>query len=162
MTESYHHQFVLDKSYYRECFEQSESSKSFAQLYTKALIFIVLGIVLVLFTEINDYAAWFIFSLGILEVVAQHYRKAWWVTRQMLSKEAKSTVELRIDEQKLSTKSYYHQQDILWQDVKAIKQTSLGYIISYPAGTSYLSKKHLNSWAENLILARSEALSSLI
>ncbi|WP_448565658.1 YcxB family protein [Thalassotalea ganghwensis] len=160
MSNVYQHQLVLDKAYYQECFEQSEQPKSFSQLYAKAIFFIVLGMVLVLFTEVNDYAAWFIFALGILEIVAQIYRKAWWVTRQMLSKESKTTVDLTIDEQHITTKSFYHQQRIAWQEISEIKPTEKGYLILHPAGANYLSKQHLNDWAEDLIRAHIKSQTS--
>lgn len=151
MTE-YKTQFVLDKAYYQECFEQSVVPISFYQAYLKAGILILLGGCFVLFSEINQYAAWFVFSLGILEAVAQYYRKPWWVMRQMLSRAAKGEVDLTIDEVSITTKSFYHEQVILWGDIEALNETDSGWVIIHKQGRSYLSKQHLNAQANQQLI----------
>jgi hypothetical protein len=107
--------------------------------------------VLVLFTDVNDYAAWFIFCLGILEAVSTHYRKPWWVTRQMLSRASKSEVELTINSDGIFTKSRFAQVDIPWQSISNIDATELGWLISHQNGRTYLSNSHLSEEIRSFI-----------
>ncbi|GHE95228.1 YcxB family protein [Thalassotalea profundi] len=145
MMSVYKTTFILDKAYYQECYEESVAKIPFHQAYFKAGILLLLGGCFVLFTEINQYAAWFVFSLGVLEAVAQYYRKPWWVMRQMLSRASKAEVELVIDEISISTTSFYSEKIIKWSEIQALNETENGWIIVHPQGRSYLSKQHLNA-----------------
>ncbi|XQW84436.1 YcxB family protein [Thalassotalea piscium] len=152
--------FVLDKAYYQECFEQSVEAIPFHQAYFKAGVLVLLGGCLVIFTQINQYAAWFVFMLGVLEAVAQYYRKPWWVMRQMLSRAAKGEVELTIDDNAISTHSFYSEQAICWADITQVKETTFGWVIFHKQGKSYLSKQHLNDEVNNLLTQKTHQLTS--
>lgn len=151
----YKKRFALDKPYYQECFEQSVAPLAFHQAYLKAAILLILGGALVLFSEINQYAAWFIFSLGVVEAIAQYYRKPWWVMRQMLSRAAKGDVDLTIDEVNIHTKSFYHEQTIAWNAIIGLTETSKGWIIIHNEGRTYISKQHLNDDINKRLIQKS-------
>ncbi len=93
---------------------------------------------------ISKYIAYFVISLGALEVFSTRYHKTWWLWRQMLGKSYKSKVTIHVDEEGINTCSQHVNETIKWQDITEIKQTVLGMIIRYPKGTSYLSNSNLD------------------
>jgi hypothetical protein len=150
----YSTKFVLTREYYTECFEQSVVIERSFRRYAKAIFFIVFGAGLVIFTEANPYAAWFVFALGILEALALRYQKSWWVTRQMFSREAKSQVELIMDEQHISTHSVYQQNKLTWQQISSITATEKGWLLLHSAGKNYLSNQFLSEQAQQYLSAK--------
>ena len=154
--------FTLDKAHYNECYSQSSTLEHNRKTYFKANILTVLGLVILLFTPVNPYAAWFVISLGILETVSVYYHQPWWVVRQMLSKASGSVVTLTIDEQGILTESFHVNNRILWSDVTAVTETELGFVIFFSLGKtamgkeiaskSYISKSCLSSEAIEFIL----------
>lgn len=136
---SYSHTFILDKEHFNECYSQSVVNDQSIKAYFKAIILSIFGIILVLFSDVNSYAAWFVFALGVLEAVSIYYRQAWWVMRQLLSKAAKGEVTLTIDDKGIATQSFYIKSMVLWSNITAFKKTSLGWIITHELGTNYIS-----------------------
>ena len=157
MTQAFHYQtsFILDKSHFSECYDESVQEKTFAMLYTKALIFLLVGAGLVLFSELNQYAAWFIFSLGILELVSNRYRKGWWLARQMLSKAAKAEVTLTINEQAIEISSFYNNTQINFSDIEQLTATEKGWLISSNNIQHYISNRCLSQQAQEFLQAKS-------
>jgi hypothetical protein len=148
---SYTTTFVLDRGYYTECFEQSVVHQQSFRRYSKAIFFVVFGGGLVLFTEANPYAAWFVFALGVLEALALRYQKAWWVTRQMFSREAKSKVELVIDDTQIRTTSFYHKTAINWDDMSSMIATDKGWLLIHCKGKNYVSNQFLSDQAKQYL-----------
>lgn len=144
---SYSTTYELDKAHFQECFSESVVIVTSINAYKKSIALTIAGMLLVLFTQMNPYAAWFVFALGILEAVSTYYQKPWWVMRQMLSKAAKGNVDLTIDEQGIVSKSFYASLTLLWSDVLFIEKTSLGWLIKHAKGRSYISNKNLSSAA---------------
>ncbi len=151
---NYKSTFILDKSHFTECYEESVPQQSFSQLYFKAAVMLLIGAGLVLFTDFNPYAAWFIFSLGILEVVSMHYRKPWWVMRQMFSKVAKAEVTLEITEDYIRTFSFYNDNKMFYQDIKNITPTDKGWLINHKTGRHYISNRCLNEQVKQFLQAK--------
>lgn len=160
MTQEFNYStsFVLDKKYYRECFEQSVSEVHSWRSYAKAIFFVVFGALLVIFTPISSYVAWFVFGLGIVEALSVYYQKPWWVTRQMLSKAANGKVTLTIDEKSISSHSHYVDDVILWGDVKTLEQTPQGWLVYHNKGKNYLSQGFLNEEVEQFFNAKCKLL----
>jgi len=150
--------FILDKPYFTECFEQSVNVEHSMKAYSKAIFFVLFGAILVLFTEINAYAAWFIFSLGIVEALSVYYQRPWWVTRQMLSRAAKSEVKLTIDDLAISTDSFYLQSQLNWQDISALKTTQKGWLIVHAKGKNYISNQFLSDEAKSFLTFKSKSM----
>ena len=151
---SYVSQFTLDKAHFNECHSQSVDSDYSVKAYLKAIILTLFGMVLVLFTEINAYAAWFVFALGILEALSVYYQKPWWVMRQMLGKSAKGEVKLTINEQGISTESYYVNLDILWENITELKPTDKGWLITHTTGKNYISNTCISSDAQQFLATK--------
>jgi len=141
---SYSHTFILDKDHFNECYSQSVVHDNSIKAYFKAIILSVFGIILVMFSDVNPYAAWFVFALGILEAVSIYYRQPWWVTRQLLSKAAKGEVTLIIDDKGVATNSFYVKSMVLWENITGFKKTDLGWIISHELGNNYISDSCLS------------------
>jgi len=148
--------FTLDKAHFNECYSQSNTVDRSVNAYLKAGILMIFGLIILLFTPVNGYAAWFVIALGILEALAIYYSQPWWVLRQMLSKASGSEVTLTIDELGVLSESFYHNGRILWSDVCEIQDTDLGFVLHFTAGKSksksYLSKEYLSKSAQEYVL----------
>jgi len=148
--------FTLDKPHFNECYSESNTVDRSMNAYLKAGILMAFGLIILLFTPVNGYAAWFVIALGILEALAIYYSQPWWVLRQMLSKASGSEVTLTIDELGVLSESFYNTGRILWSDVFDIKETSLGFILHFNVekrtSKSYLSKGYLSNSAQEYII----------
>ena len=156
--------FTLDKAHFNECYSQSNTVDRSANAYFKAGILMLFGLIILLFTPVNGYAAWFVIALGILEALAIYYSQPWWVLRQMLSRASGSEVTLTIDEQGVLSESFYHNGRILWLDVCNIEETTLGFVLYFTVGKkiskSYLSKGNLSNSAQEYIVKRIDHLTN--
>lgn len=157
---SYSTTFILNKSYFTECFEQSAKIESFVQAYFKALFFSIFGGLLVIFTPLNPYVAWFLFALGIVEALSVRYKKGWWVARQMLGKSSKSEVTLLLNEEGIKSHSFYIDEILLWQDITMLSQTDKGWIFHHAKGKTYISSSFLNDDAFQFLTEKKIALNS--
>ena len=161
---SFTSKFILDKPHFNECYSQSNTIEHSENAYFKAGVLMLFGLIILLFTPVNNYAAWFVVALGILEALAIYYSQPWWVLRQMLSKASGSDVTLTIDEQGVLSESFYHNGRILWSDVCDIKETQLGFVLHFTIGKktskSYLSKSHLSNSAQEFIVKRIDHLTN--
>ena len=163
MTQSstYTASFTLDKAHYSECYTQSSTLSHDKKTYFKANVLTVFGLIILLATPVNPYAAWFVIALGLLETISVYYHKPWWVMRQMLSKASNSVVKLTIDEQGILTESFHINNRILWADVTRVTETELGFLIYFSLGKtamgkdiaskSYISKSCLSDDANTFI-----------
>lgn len=154
---SYTTQYTLDKSHFSECFDESVTIDTSIRAYRKAIIFSLVGVLLLL-TGINAYASWFLIGLGILEALNIRYKKPWWLLRQMMSKAANNEVTLTIDEQGVSNDSFYVKGTIFWQDIVSVKETEQGFLIKQAKSVSYLSKRSLDETATAFVRQKGAAL----
>lgn len=149
--------YTLDREYFSECFDESANDDNNLKTYSKAIALIFMASVLFA-VKIEAYVAWFILCLGGLELLAIRYKRSWWITRQMLSRAAGSQVNIRIDDQGIFTESANHQQTLLWSDIKTIKHTEKGFVVTHNSGSSYLSKRGLNEDTLTLLAFKAKAL----
>ncbi|UUO24127.1 YcxB family protein [Colwellia sp. M166] len=146
--------FILDKSHFNECYEESVQAQTFVRLYGKGLALLVVGAGLVLFSELNPYAAWFVFSLGVLELVSTRYKKSWWVARQMLSKVAKAEVTLKINQNSIHISSFYNDNKMLFKDIECLAPTTNGWLITHNSVRHYISNRCLSESAKAFLQAK--------
>lgn len=151
---SYQTSFILDKSHFGECFDESVQVQTPITMYRKGALLMLIGAGLVMFSELNPYAAWFIFSLGILEVVSSHYKKSWWVARQMLSKVAKAEVTLKIDNNCIHISSFYNDNNMQFSDISQITATENGWLINHNNNRHYISNRCLDKSAQAFLQAK--------
>lgn len=160
MTEdfSYTITFVLDKAYYTQCYQQTVVIDHSWRAYAKAIFFIVFGAVLVLFTPINSYVAWFIFALGLVEALSVYYQQPWWVARQLLTKAANNEVTLTIDKQGIHSHSFYVDSMIAWSDITRLEQDTQGWLVQHSKGKNYLPQRLLSPEASGYLSVKAEAI----
>jgi len=148
---TYTGKFTLDKVHFNECYLESSTLTRDFRSYFKSSVLMFFGLILLLFTEVNAYAAWFIVALGVLEALSVYYHKAWWVMRQMMSRASNSEVTITIDDKGVLNESFYHKGMILWSNVTEIKETKQGFVLLFENGKSYLSKRVLSVDAQAFI-----------
>lgn len=155
---SYSNSFILDKAHFNECYSESVLIDHSVSAYSKAIVLTLFGIILVLVTDINPYAAWFVFALGIVEALSVYYQKPWWVTRQMFTKAAKAEVLITINEEGIKTDSFYLKYSVIWDDVTAITATELGWLLIDQKGRNYISNRCLSEKAINFLSVKSQQI----
>jgi hypothetical protein len=146
--------YILDKSHFSETFDESVTVDKSNTVYFKTLVLAVLGLGILLFTDVNPYAAWFIVALGAIEALSIRFRKAWWLARQLMSKAANADVTLTIDENSVSSKSFYVESKISWTEITKVSQTVQGWLLYHEAGKNYLSNRCLSEAAKEFINAQ--------
>jgi hypothetical protein len=151
---SYTTSFTLNKVHFNECYSASVVVDHSIAAYSKAIVFMLLGLLLSLFSDINQYVAWFLVGLGFVEALSVYYQQPWWVMRQMLSRAANGDVTLILDEQGIHSTSFYLTSDILWQDITRLNSTAAGFLVQHAAGKSYISSACLSEQAKQFILAK--------
>lgn len=149
---SYSHTFVLDRPHFNECFKNSVEIDNSVVAYKKALVFSLIGVALLLATEVSGYIAYFLIGLGVVEALSVFYRQPWWVARQMLSRAANSKVNLTIDESGIHIDSFYVKSTIAWSQIDKVQQTQDGLLIFHQNTKSYLSGNCLSPQAREYLL----------
>jgi hypothetical protein len=158
-TFSHNQEYILDKSHFEECYDQSRQPVSGARAYLKAACLLVAGLALV-FSPLDRIFVFFLLGLGIIEALSVRYQRAWWLLRQMMSKAAGNQVELLIDMQGVHSRSQFVNSHILWADVSNIEETDRGFVLLHPAGRGYVSKRCLSDAACAFIAAKGKTLES--
>lgn len=135
-------QFTLSRDYLAECFDQSlPHGKNARPSYLFPAFLLAAGGGLLFFTEQPKVAGSMLIALAVLELLHIRYRRAWWLTRQMLGKSANSEVKLTIDETGVKAASSHTQTALLWSDVERVIETELGLIlVAKSTSQQYLSK----------------------
>ncbi len=148
---SYSTTLTLSKAYLTECYEQSVAEDIPITQYKRAIISLVFGACLLVFNLVSDYLAFFVIAIGVLEIFSTHYRKTWWLWRQMMGKSYKSKVSLLVNDMGINNSSNYVNETIQWHSIKALQQTDLGLIVRHAKGASYLSLSTLDESAVEFI-----------
>ena len=155
---SYTSKFILDRAHFDESFRESVQAPLSASSFKKSFVLLLFGGILVLSREFNAYISWFVVALGVLEASSVYYRKAWWVTRQMLSRSSKSEVTLVVDEKGISSSSFYFKGEFLWQHIQKLEATQHGWLIFSGQGKTYLSNKYLSEQAIEFIQSHADEI----
>ncbi|MBQ4833891.1 YcxB family protein [Pseudoalteromonas sp. MMG010] len=137
--------YILDKPYYKECFEQSlPYSKQAKPKYFLLMLLVTLGLFGIY--GLNDhYLGSFLIMLAVLECVSFYYRQPWWVTRQMLSRASGSKVTLIFNEQGISSENHYKNYQLKWDEINSIIDTDQGIILKNSKTMQYISKQILTT-----------------
>ncbi|GGB67677.1 YcxB family protein [Shewanella inventionis] len=160
---NYTAEYVLDKTYFEECFTQSVNTAPSLKQYSKTAIFVVIGLAILMQESIGQlpantkemyYLGYFFIGLAVVEWLSIRFKKTWWLWRQMISKAAGDTVTLVVDDSGIHSKSTHVNQQILWTDVYRITQTDAGFLIAMQKSTTYLSKRCLSPSAIDFIASK--------
>ncbi|PKH03538.1 hypothetical protein CXF72_05700 [Psychromonas sp. MB-3u-54] len=141
--------FVLNREHFEECFDQSLLLGGKPTPRYKLMAFLVFaGGAIILFSDQQKTVGLFIVSLSFVEYFSFRYRRAWWLMRQMWSKNSHNTITLTISEQSIKTESLYNNNELLWDEVKHEVETPKGLMLFLKDGAkNYLSKSSLNEQA---------------
>jgi hypothetical protein len=151
--------FTLDKSHLTECYLESNSIELNFPTFLKAIVLVLFGLILLLFSDVNTYAAWFIVGVGVLEALSIYYHQPWWVLRQMMSRSYKSKVTVTVDEKGVLSESHYNTGRLLWLDINTYTESEHGYVLFFDKSKSYLSKQILTQEAQDYIVKQLKEVS---
>jgi len=148
--------FTLDRAHYAECFDQSMSLKAPQKPRWGFIIgAIITGLFFLFLTEVQGLLAWFFFAIAVLEYLSFKYRKAWWLTRQMISKNAGNKITLIFDENGIENKSVYINSQLAWESIKSYQETDAGFMLNLQqGGQQYLSKSCLTKEIQDYLLTQ--------
>jgi hypothetical protein len=140
-------EFILDREHFSECFEQSallHPPKKIRYQFISALL--AFGFLIMIATDQSVVVGLFFIGLAFLEFFSFKYRKAWWLSRQVWSKNSGNKITLSIDNNEIQVKSLYQNQCFAWKDIHDVIETPEGLILKlHKGGQSYLSKSSLNN-----------------
>ena len=139
-------EFILNKKHLEECYDQSlPFSKNNSPRFKLMALLIVAGALLLFFGEQQNTLAFFLIALAFVELISFRYRRAWWLSRQVWSKNSGNTIKLIIDDQGITTKSLYINTQLLWSDISQLNETEKGLMLTLKnKGSNYLSKATLD------------------
>ena len=149
-------EFVLNREHFAECFDQSELlnvKRSPRYKFMAALVLV--GLSILVFAEQQKTLGFFLIALAFLEYFSFRYRRAWWLTRQMWSRNSNNTITLIIDEQGVKIQSLYNNNQFLWSDINEVIETHDGLmLVLNNSGQNYLSKATLDEECINFIKSK--------
>jgi len=139
-------EFILDRKHLEECYDQSQPfSKNKTPKIKLISLLIIAGVILLIFAEQQNHLAFFLIALATVEYLSFYYRRGWWVTRQVWSKNSGNTITLTIDDKGITTKSIYINSELIWDDISQVNETEKGLLLTLKnTGSNYLSKANLN------------------
>ncbi|WP_372883178.1 YcxB family protein [Psychromonas sp.] len=141
--------FVLNREHFEECFDQSALLGKKAAPRYKFMAFLVIGgcLILILVPQ-QKTLAFFLIALSFVEYFSFRYRRAWWLMRQMWSRNSHNTITLTINDQGVKTESLYNNSELLWAEIKGMVETPKGIMLLLKNGNkNYLSKASLDEKA---------------
>ena len=146
-------EFILDREHFSECYEQSaliNPAKKMRYNFIGALL--LFAFLIMIFTEQSVAVGLFFIGLAFVEYFSFKYRKAWWLLRQMWSKNSGNRITLSIDDNEIKIISLYQNQSFPWDDIQEIIETPKGIILKLEKNVqNYLSKSSLNEEVINFI-----------
>jgi len=148
--------FILNRDHYSECFDQSMLLKGPQKPRFIFIIFCILaGLFFLFLTEVQGLLAWFFFGLAILEFLSFKYRRSWWLTRQMISRNAGNKITLIFDESGIENKSVYINNKLPWDAINSYQETEKGFMLNTKkGGQQYLSKSCLDQNIQAYLLEK--------
>ena len=146
-------EFILNRQHLEECYDQSlPFTKNRRPKFKFMSLLVVTAVLILLLGEQQNILAFFLLALALLELISFRYRRAWWLTRQVWSKNSGNTIKLIIDDKGIKTQSLYINSLLLWSDISKVDETEKGLMLTLKNGSSnYLSKAHLNEQVINFI-----------
>ncbi|MCG6221652.1 YcxB family protein, partial [Vibrio diabolicus] len=91
-------EYILDKPFFAECYDQTSQPTKFPQAYLKGILFLVFGVVLLEFELLpNGYVGWFFIVLSVIEACSVYFKRTWWLWRQTISSSRGSKVVFEVN-----------------------------------------------------------------
>lgn len=153
-------EYVLDKTFFAECYDQTSQPITFPKAYLKGILFFLFGLALLKLELLpNGYIGWFFIALSIIEAFSIYFKRAWWLWRQSISSLSGSKVVFNVDANGVSYKSLKNTKNsrtIAWSDIDQVEQSDLGLIFHIGKQRQYVSKSCLNEEEIAFILEQHE------
>ncbi|WP_063664626.1 YcxB family protein [Aliivibrio fischeri] len=153
-------EYVLDKTFFAECYDQTSQPITFPKAYLKGILFFLFGLALLKLELLpNGYIGWFFIALSIIEAFSIYFKRTWWVWRQSISSLSGSKVVFNVDANGVSYKSLKNTKNsrtIAWSDIDQVEQSDLGLIFHIGKQRQYVSKSCLNEEDIAFILEQHE------
>lgn len=139
-------EFILNRQHLEECYDQSLPFTKKRTPRFKIMTFLIIAAVLILLLgEQQNTLAFFLLALALLELISFRYRRAWWLTRQIWSRNSGNRIKLIIDDKGIETQSLHNNNQLLWSDIAKVDETEKGLMLTLnKGGSNYLSKAKLN------------------
>ena len=151
-------EYILDKPFFEECYDQTSRPTKFPQAYFKALFFLVFGVIVIKFELLpSSYVGWFFIILCVIEVLSVYFKRTWWVWRQTYSTGSNSKVALQVNSRGVNYNSLANSRSIAWCDIDQLQQSDLGFIFHIGKQRQYISKSCLNDEATAFIVDKHAA-----
>ncbi|XDF78450.1 YcxB family protein [Aliivibrio fischeri] len=154
-------EYVLDKTFFAECYDQTSQPITFPKAYLKGILFFLFGLALLKLELLpNGYIGWFFIALSIIEAFSIYFKRTWWLWRQSISSLSGSKVVFNVDANGVSYKSLKNTKNsrtIAWSDIDQVEQSDLGLIFHIGKQRQYVSKSCLNEEEIAFILEQHEA-----
>ncbi|OCH12632.1 YcxB family protein [Aliivibrio fischeri] len=153
-------EYVLDKTFFAECYDQTSQPITFPKAYLKGILFFLFGLALLKLELLpNGYIGWFFIALSIIEAFSIYFKRTWWLWRQSISSLSGSKVVFQVDANGVSYKSLKNTKNsrtIAWSDIDQVEQSDLGLIFHIGKQRQYVSKSCLNEEEIAFILEQHE------
>lgn len=155
-------EFVLNREHLEECYDQSlPFSKNRTPRFKFITLLVAAAVLILLFGEQQDMLAYFLIALALVEFMSFRYRRAWWLTRQVWSRNSGNTIKLIIDDAGITTQSLYNNSQLLWSDLAEVSETEKGVMLVLKNGTThYLSKKNITTEVVDFIKQQKQSPSA--
>ena len=152
----FNYEFILDRQHLEECYDQSQPfARNNRPRFKLIGGLIIAALILFFFVKGLNQASFFLIGLAVIEWISFRYRRSWWITRQVWSKNSGSNIKLTIDEKGINTKSLYINTQLLWKDVSRLDETEKGIMLTLNnGGSNYLSKNSISQDAIYFIKAQ--------
>lgn len=139
-------EFILNRQHLEESYDQSQPFSKHQKPRIKFIaLLLVVALLIFNFTESQNVLAYFAIALATLEYLSFRYRRSWWLTRQVWSKNSGNIIHLTIDDSGIKIKSVYINNQLLWIDISKVDTTEKGLMLTLKNGAkSYLSNSALN------------------
>lgn len=117
-------EYVLDKTFFAECYDQTSQPITFPKAYLKGILFFLFGLALLKLELLpNGYIGWFFIALSIIEAFSIYFKRTWWLWRQSISSLSGSKVVFQVDANGVSYKSLKNTKNsrtIAWSDIDQV------------------------------------------
>ncbi len=153
---NYQTSFILDKSHFSECFDQSITEQTLWVKYRKVVILAIVGLLLLFVVGTNHYAAFFVVGLSAIEALSIYYQKTWWLWRQMLSKAYNHTVEIIVNDESITIKSFHVNSEMSFENITQCEEKESGLLLTHLKSRNYISKSCLSDEAIDFIKSKSD------
>lgn len=138
--------FVLNREHFEECFDQSLLvGKKTTPRYKLMAFLVVAGFLIIILGDQQKTLGLFLIALSFVEYFSFRYRRAWWLMRQMWSRNSHNTITMSIDDLGVKIESLYNNNQLLWDEIEKRVDTPEGIMFFLKkGGKNYLSKSTLD------------------